>query len=174
VYDCLLDDVWPTAAAIQDFGLKSAEHYGALQYAVRYKGVSVQDLDDALGCGPALTELITRGNPYHGVKFETPWDSIMEPIRKWASVTESKFSLGRLFATPEVRKLLTQREITFGIKRHAVGDWGEGDREKNDEALEHGGELVSCYRLSSCRCIYVKTRDDRSQTIVLLESQLEL
>ena len=82
--------------------------------------------------------------------------------------------LGRLFATPEVLKLITRQEITFGIKRHAVGDWGEGDKEKNDESLEHGKELVSRYRLSGSRMFFVKTSDDRSQTIVLLESELEL
>jgi hypothetical protein len=173
VYDCLLDDEWPSFDGIQDFGLESTKHYGALQYAVRYEGATVQDLDDALGCGPALIELIARSNPYNGVTFKTPWDSIMVPIKKWASVTESRFPLGRLFATPEVLKLVTQEEIALGIQRHARGDWGVGDKEVNYAALERGDELLSCYRASSGREFYVRTCDERWQKLALLESELE-
>jgi hypothetical protein len=33
--------------------------------------VSLEQFDDALGWGPALTRLIKAGNPYYGVVFKT-------------------------------------------------------------------------------------------------------
>ena len=116
VYECLLLDVWPSSAGITDFGLKTTQHYAALQYAIREHGVTAEDLDDALGCGPALTELIREDNPHHGVAFTTAWDTIMVPIKSWAAVTEGAFPLGRLFATPEVMKVATRPEIIAALR----------------------------------------------------------
>lgn len=77
VYMALLLDVWPNAAGIVDFGLKTDTHYGALQFAVKVHEVSIEELDAALGNGPALTALIRKGNPYQGVQFRTHWDAIL-------------------------------------------------------------------------------------------------
>ena len=169
VFECLLLDIWPTPAGINDFGLDSTEHYGALQYAVRYHDVTVEDLDDALGDGPGLTKLIREDNPYHGVTFTTTWDTIMVPIKSWAAVTADLFSLGRLFATPEVLKLATQAEITDALRRHARGDWGEGDRSRNDAAMKDGNEILSCYRFADGREFYVGTWFEPPMTLALLK-----
>lgn len=76
VFDSLCLDIWPRSAAIVDFGLDSTEHYGALQHAVKHDGVTVAQLDDALGDGPKLTALIAEDNPYYGVAFHTAWDEL--------------------------------------------------------------------------------------------------
>ena len=174
VYESLLLDVWPPAAGIKDFGIDSREHYGALQYAVRHQGVTVQDLDVALGHGPALTGLIREGNPYRGITFNTVRDTIMVPIEPWAGMTEDLFPLGRLFATPEVLKLVTQPEVIDALQRHAVGDWGVGDGSENDAALKNREEILSCYRIADGTEFYVRTWFTPPMTLALLEWQLDL
>ena len=72
VYDALMIDLpVPSAAARIDFGVDSEAHWRALQIAVRH-GATVNDLDLALGDGPALTALVKE----HGsdVVFETAYD----------------------------------------------------------------------------------------------------
>jgi hypothetical protein len=174
VYESFVLDVWPSAAGIKDFGLDSAEHYGALQYAVRHHGVTVEDLDVALGYGPALTELVREGNPYHGIRFTTVWDTLIVPIRSWAAVTENLFTLGRLFATPEVLEVATQEQLTDALRRHAKRDWGLGDKSANDAALKDQEEILSRYQLEDGTEFYVRTWFTPPMTLVLLEWQLEL
>jgi hypothetical protein len=70
---------WPDAAGVKAFGLDTREHYEALKHAVFYQGVTPEELDAALGYGPALTQLIREGNPYHGITFRTAWDTA-EPV----------------------------------------------------------------------------------------------
>jgi hypothetical protein len=57
-----------------DFGIESANHFGALQHAVCEDEVTPEQLDQALGHGAALTALIRPENPYYGVVFKTVWD----------------------------------------------------------------------------------------------------
>jgi hypothetical protein len=180
-YDAILADEWPTPAGIVDFGIDSPDHLGALQYEFRTGRVSLQELDDALGWGPALTRLIREDNPYHGVTFKTRWDSIMVPIREWAIVTEELFPLGRLFATPEVLKLATREEITDVLRRHAAGDWGDEDKSWNDAALKKGDEILqsgililSCYLTADGHKFYIRTSFQPPMTLALLEWQLDL
>ncbi len=78
VYLALLLDVWPSPAGVQDFGLATADHLGALQWAVKADGVTKEQLDQALGKGPALQALISPNNPYRGVVFRTAWDDLLK------------------------------------------------------------------------------------------------
>ncbi len=77
VYQALLLDVWPSPAGVQDFGLATADHLGALQWAVKEDGVTREQLDEALGNGPALQALISPTNPYRNVVFRTAWDDLL-------------------------------------------------------------------------------------------------
>jgi hypothetical protein len=174
VYECLFLDIWPSPAGIKDFGLDSTEHYGALQYAVKHDGVTVDALDAALGWGPALTKLISKSNPYHGVTFRTDWDTIMVPIKEWAAATDVLFPLGRLFATPGTLELATQREIVEALRKHAAGDWGDGDKSRNDAELEEGNEILSCYRTADGHQFFVRTWFTPPMMLALLEWQLDL
>ena len=78
---CLVHDEWPTFATITDYGIESASHLGALQYAVR-SGCSAYDLDRVTGDGPAITELVRAVpvQPYLGIEFQTPYDGMISLI----------------------------------------------------------------------------------------------
>lgn len=176
VYYCLLLDVWPGPAAVADFGLTSDAHYGALQYAIRENDVGPRELDDALGNGARLTALITNDNPYHGVKFSTPWDSIM--VRHDEIPPESaaeKFPPGRVFASPPALEALQEGDIVDALKRHLTGDWGDvtaDERAGNDRAAEEGGPILSTYRSRDGKPFWVMTEADRSVTVVLMPEEL--
>lgn len=172
VYTCLLLDVWPSPAGIQDFGIETERHYGALQYAVRDGDVTPEQLDEALGNGKALTALIRPDNPYYGVEFSTAWDNIMTSIKEWADPgAGGTFPLGRLFATPNALKTVPQADIARAVKRHAAGDWGvigDEDKARNDEAVHEGGRLLSVYRSRDGEAFWILTEADRSATTVLM------
>jgi hypothetical protein len=78
LYEALKRDEWPTPATCIDFGIASQAHYGALQYAVVNEGVTLEQLDAALGKGAALQALISPRNPYRNVTFRTAWDDMEE------------------------------------------------------------------------------------------------
>ena len=98
----------------------------------------------------------------------------MVPIKEWATVSEELFPLGRLFATPEALKVTTQQEIADALRRHAAGDWGDGDKAGNDVALKDEGEIVSSYRTENGRDFFVRTWSKPPMTLVLLGWQLDL
>ena len=60
--------------------MDSPDHLGALQHEFRTGRVTLEQFDDAIGWGPALTKLIGEENPYRGVTFQTQWDKLMVPI----------------------------------------------------------------------------------------------
>lgn len=70
------DNVWPGPAAAEAFGLKTIEHAEALYAAVRSGEVTADELDAALGDGPAITRLVARSaaNPHKAIEFETEWE----------------------------------------------------------------------------------------------------
>jgi hypothetical protein len=78
LWEALKWDMWPSQAVCIDFGIASPAHLGALQYAVNHDGVTVEQLDRALGSGPALQALIGPRNPYRYVTFRTDWDDMPE------------------------------------------------------------------------------------------------
>ena len=77
--EALLLDTWPTPGACCDFGLDGPDasaKLGALQNGFRAEEFSAQELDEALGNGPALTELVKRiGCP---LVFKTALDDFGE------------------------------------------------------------------------------------------------
>lgn len=83
MFDAAVLDIWPSPAAICDFGIDSTEHLGALQHAIKHDGVTEQQLDEALGNGPKLTALIREDNPYYGVQFHTSWDDLDDDDETW-------------------------------------------------------------------------------------------
>ena len=57
VYDCLMMDMWPRAAAQIDWAIDSPRHLGALQAAVK-RGATADDLDRVCGKGKDIEALI--------------------------------------------------------------------------------------------------------------------
>lgn len=62
------------------------------------------------------------------------------------------------------------------VTKHASGDWGdlcEDDKKLNDEAVQHGGRILSAYNhpLDPDLKIYIITEADRSATTVLFPSE---
>ena len=98
----------------------------------------------------------------------------MVRVEEWAVVSEEPSPLGRLFATPEVLEVAMQSEITDACRRHAVGDWGDGDTSKNDAARKARREIHSSYRFADRREIDVRTWFDPPMTLALLDWQLKL
>lgn len=176
VYQCLMLDVWPGHTAITDFGLETDAHYGALQYAIRENDAGPRELDEALGNGKRLTALIKQDNPYHGVVFSTPWDTIMVRHDEVPPETAAeKFPPGRVFASPFALEALDEDDISDALKRHLVGDWGDvtaDDKAGNDRAVEEGGPILSTYRGRDGESFWVMTEADRSVTVVLLPGEL--
>jgi len=91
------------------------------------------------------------------------------------------FPLGQVVATPGALEALEEAGVVVGtlIARHAVGDWGELDREDrglNEQALVSGARLFSVYRLSDEVTVWVITNGDdedgtRDATTLLLPEE---
>lgn len=77
--ESILLDAWPGHAAVVDFGLDSQQHYEALYYPVRSGEITPEQLEKALGDGPALTRLANDApsNPHRGIVFRTSWDVLL-------------------------------------------------------------------------------------------------
>lgn len=80
LYESLMMDVWPRAAAICDFGIASDAHYRALHAIVRAGTVTRDELDRVLGDGPAITALVNASpsNPVPGIVFKTAYDDMSD------------------------------------------------------------------------------------------------
>jgi hypothetical protein len=88
-----------------------------------------------------------------------------------ASISEPKFSLGRMVATPNALDTLDPDDVQTAIIRHAAGDWGDvcqQDFRSNQSALEEGLRLFSVYRDRAGTKFWIITEGDRSATTVLL------
>lgn len=89
--------------------------------------------------------------------------------------TRLLFPLGQIVATPGVLEVFEEsganpREY---IARHQCGDWGSvppEDWRSNDEALIHGGRVLSAYMVKGIK-IWIITEWDRSVTTLLLPSE---
>ncbi|HMP01721.1 MAG TPA: hypothetical protein PKC45_04385 [Gemmatales bacterium] len=78
--------------------------------------------------------------------------------------------LGQLVITANASVRLTTEEVLAALRRHASGDWGDlcpEDAVINDEALHHGGRLLSAYGHGDHR-FWIISEADRSVTTVLL------
>jgi hypothetical protein len=93
----------------------------------------------------------------------------------------AKFSPGRLVATPGALDALARsgQEVTFFLRNHMSGDWGEIDAEDwrlNDLALKDGSRLLSAYRPLRGIKVWIITEavgDDgkRASTCILLPDE---
>ncbi len=80
--NCLWNDVWPSWSTIDHFGIDSADHLGALQFA-HFGGCSAYDFDRVLGDGKAITQLVRTVDfqPYPLVVFKAMDGSLLN--RDW-------------------------------------------------------------------------------------------
>ena len=81
------------------------------------------------------------------------------------------FRLGRIVATPNALRALTQEEILSALQRHVSGDWGdvcEEDRKENELSLNRHLRLFSVYHAQNGTKFWVITEADRSSTCILL------
>lgn len=72
----------------------------------------------------------------------------MENQPAGTGVPKPRFSLGQLVATPNAINSIPNDEILVALSQHIRGDWGTLDQEDwqaNDEAMLHGGRLLSAY-----------------------------
>lgn len=80
--ECAALDEVPGLACRVDFGIMppgEVEKFGAYQWAIRHEMVTPQELNEALGDGAKLTEIVNRGaNPYGGQTITTSWDGLKE------------------------------------------------------------------------------------------------
>jgi hypothetical protein len=89
--------------------------------------------------------------------------------------TRPKFPLGRLVAIPGALELIQGegREPMEFVERHVRGDFGdlsEHDRLANEQALLHGGRILSSYKVVGEERVWCLTEADRSATTILLPS----
>jgi hypothetical protein len=83
------------------------------------------------------------------------------------------FLLGRVQITPAALELIPDSEIRRALDRHHAMDWGvvcSEDWKRNDEALTHGGRVVSVYKTETGETFWLITEWDRTQTTILLPS----
>lgn len=88
-----------------------------------------------------------------------------------SQVPVAKFRLGRIVATPNSLRQLSNEDVLMGIQRHQAGDWGEvddEDRQENELSLKRGFRILSVYRGASGTRFWIITEADRSVTTVLL------
>ena len=85
---------------------------------------------------------------------------------------EPRFPLGSIVATPAAIGLGV--DLNHFIRRHHCGDWGDldsEDKETNEQALEVGARILSCYQVGGGKRIYIITEHDRSSTCLLLPEE---
>jgi hypothetical protein len=87
------------------------------------------------------------------------------------TLTTGLFCLGNVSATSSALRCLSQQDITAGLRRHQLGDWGDltaADTAANNIALQEGGRILSSYCTSNGVRFWIITEADRSFTTVLL------
>lgn len=90
------------------------------------------------------------------------------------TVSQPKFRLGKVVATPDAIAALERvgQSPWSLLSQHIIGRWGnldEEDRQANEDALVHGGRLLSSYLLNDgVTTIWCITEADRSSTCLLL------
>jgi hypothetical protein len=80
-----------------------------------------------------------------------------------------KFRPGSVVTTLGALEVATQEQLDRLVARHLSGDWGEIDQEDaaaNEQALTHGGRVMSVYDVNGEK-LWVITEADRSATTVM-------
>lgn len=85
-------------------------------------------------------------------------------------------TLGQVVATPGALEALERyhSNVHSLLQRHSKGDWGDvcdEDASANDQALKHGGRVLSSYQLSPECKIWIITEWDGSTTTILLPEE---
>ena len=87
---------------------------------------------------------------------------------------EAKFDPGKLVATATAIKKIDPDYALAALAQHVQAHWGivdQDDWKANDEALKHGGRLLSVYPCpNSSEVFWIITEHDRSVTTILLPS----
>ncbi|SDS17258.1 hypothetical protein SAMN05216198_1352 [Halopseudomonas litoralis] len=83
------------------------------------------------------------------------------------------FTMGSLQLSEKVRWLASKGliEPLPYVLRHVRGDWGDVEetaRQANDDALEQGAPMTSCFSITPRLILMVITSDDHSKTLVQL------
>ena len=84
---------------------------------------------------------------------------------------EPLFVLGKVVATRGVVDEIEMEAVCDAVAKHEKGDWGQvpaEDKNLNDEALKHGGRLLSKWTDTKGTEFYIITEADRSVTTALL------
>ena len=84
-----------------------------------------------------------------------------------------RFHPGQLMITRNAKDTLPRVEVNAAINRHLQGDWGDvcqSDWQLNEDALKHGGRLLSVYHTQDEVKFWIITEADYSATTVLLPS----
>jgi hypothetical protein len=82
----------------------------------------------------------------------------------------SRFALGQVVMTANAALRIPWQALKDGMRRHATGDWGDLDPQdvrSNEDALKHGGRLLSAYGHGDTR-FWIITQADHSATTILL------
>ena len=80
------------------------------------------------------------------------------------------FPLGHIVVTPPAEECLSSEEITWALRRHARGDWGEiraDEVQANNLALIEGRCVASFFRDQCQRRFCVLTDGPRTMTLVM-------
>lgn len=89
--------------------------------------------------------------------------------------TRPLFPLGRIVATPGALAVFEESDLNpfEYLGRHQCGDYGTvqpADWKSNDEALIHGGRVLSAYMVKGTK-LWIITEWDRSATTLLRPSE---
>ena len=81
-------------------------------------------------------------------------------VRQLLPQKQSRFPLGALAVTRGVQYHVKAADVAKMVARHLEGDWGDvcdEDKSVNDQAVENGGGILSSYRDSQDRKVWIKT-----------------
>jgi len=80
-----------------------------------------------------------------------------------------RFPLGKTYATPGA--LALGIDLASYMRRHHCGDWGDldaEDKQANENSLNDGTRILSCYQVGGGKRIYIITEAGRGSTTILL------
>jgi hypothetical protein len=83
-----------------------------------------------------------------------------------------RFPLGKTCATPDA--LALGIDLASYMRRHHCGDWGDLDAEDklaNENSLNDGTRILSCYQVGGGRRIHIITEAGRGSTTILLPEE---
>jgi hypothetical protein len=89
-------------------------------------------------------------------------------------IRNPKFELGQIVITPGAEEVIEKsgQDFSFFLQKHCAGDWGDLDTEdkaQNEQALSHGGRVMSSYKTLLSEKIWVISEghgEDRVTTIL--------